>query len=371
MSDHAAARCRWLLFAGAFCAFGLAACSETGDDDDAPGGGTGGASTSTAGASGSSTTAGSAGTGPSSGGTAGSSGGTAGKAASTGGTAGSSGANAGSSGKGGTNGGSSAAGSAGATSGGTSGSAGAGGGMATNGCGQDPPEPGERSLQLDGEERTYILDLPPDYDPATPYPIVFGFHGASTSGSTFRSSFYGNLLSAMGDAAIVVHPDALGDPTSWETERDVPFFDALVVALSSELCIDGDRIFATGHSSGGFFTNTLGCERGDVLRAIAPVSGGGPFAFGGASCTGEVAAWLAHGENDETVDFSSGEDSRDHWLETNGCTEASAAVTPPECVEYEGCNEGYPVRWCVYQEGHDWPEFAPEGMWDFFLGLGP
>jgi poly(3-hydroxybutyrate) depolymerase len=375
MRERVAARCRALLCVGSLCALSLSACSDSDAGDDAGPGGSGGASDSPGGASGSSTSAGSAGSGTgASGGAAGKGGSASGGSRNSGGSAGSSaagtatgGANGGGAGASG----GSASGGAGAPNGGGAGSGGSSGAATTDGCGTDPPEPGERALMLDGEERTYVLDLPPDYDPATPYPIVFGFHGASTSGSTFRSEFYGNLLSTLEDAAIVVHPDALGDPTSWDTERDVPFFDALVETLSGELCVDAGRIFATGHSSGGFFTNTLGCERGDVLRAIAPVSGGGPFVFGGTTCAGEVATWIAHGENDETVEFSSGEDSRDHWLEANGCGETSSATTPAGCVEYQGCDAGFPVHFCVYQEGHDWPEFGPEGIADFFLGLGP
>jgi len=240
------------------------------------------------------------------------------------------------------------------------------------GCSQSAtPVTGPRTLDVEGQARTFVLDVPADYDGTRALPIVFGFHGATTSGEFFRSRFYGNLLSAMGDEAIVVHPDALGDPTQWGN-GDVPFFDALLAALEAELCIDEERVFATGHSSGGFFTNTLGCQRGDVLRAIAPVSGGGPFTFGGGggnACTGEVAAWIAHGENDETVPFESGVDSRDRWLDANGCGEMTSAVVPEPCQEYAGCGEGLPVRFCVYQDGHDWPDFAPEGIWEFFSGL--
>jgi poly(3-hydroxybutyrate) depolymerase len=200
------------------------------------------------------------------------------------------------------------------------------------------------------------------------YPLVFGFHGATTSAALFRSARYGNLLSAMGDSAIVVHADALGNPTAWNNQADVPFFDAMLVLLEQSLCVDEQRVFATGHSSGGFFTNTLGCQRGDVLRAIAPVSGGGPF--GGSRCTGEVAVWLAHGENDMTVPFATGEMSRDSWLGRNGCDAASTPTgVPAECVDYTGCDPGLPVRWCVHQNGHNWPSFAAQGIWDFFGSL--
>ena len=239
------------------------------------------------------------------------------------------------------------------------------------GCGQAPGlSSGEQTLDVAGTPRTFVLDVPASYDPSVPLPLVFGFHGATTSGSFFRSAFYGNLLSAMGDEAIVVHPTALGEPTSWDTETDLPFFDALFVALVSNLCVDETRVFATGHSSGGFFTNTLGCQRGDVLRAIAPVSGGGPFVFGNQSCTGEVAVWLAHAENDEVVLFENGEGSRDRWIDLNGCDAATSVAASPEgCVDYGGCSDGLPVRWCVYQDGHNWPDFAPQGMWDFFTDL--
>jgi poly(3-hydroxybutyrate) depolymerase len=191
-----------------------------------------------------------------------------------------------------------------------------------------------------------------------------------TDGEMFRGQFYGNLLSAMADEAIVVHPNAAGDPTAWDTSTDVDFFDAMLGQLTGMVCIDEGRIFATGHSSGGFFSNSLGCERGDVLRGIAPVSGGGPMTFGGGSCAGQVAAWIAHAPNDDTVDFSSGQGSRDHWAEANGCDiNATEPATPAECVSYGGCDTGYPVMWCEYDDGHNWPSFAPQGMWDFFKSL--
>jgi hypothetical protein len=188
-------------------------------------------------------------------------------------------------------------------------------------------------------------------------------------GEFFRSGRYGNLLSTMADAAIRVHPDALGDPTAWNAQADLPFFDALLSALGQSLGVDDARVFATGHSSGGFFTNPPGCQRGNVPRAIAPVSAGGPFRFGEGGCTGDVAVWLAHAEKDETVPFDSGVDFRDRWLRQNDGSDTTSPAAPSPCVQYAGCGDGLPVRWCVYQDGHNWPDFAPEGIWSFFSGL--
>ena len=237
------------------------------------------------------------------------------------------------------------------------------------GCDGDPAlTSGEHTIEVDGEERTFILDVPSDYDEGTAYPLLFGFHGRGFSAAEFRSQSYGNLLSVAGDDAIVVHPDALGEPEqAWDTESqsDVRFFDALLDELTEGLCVDEARVFAAGHSSGGYFINTLGCVRGDRLRAIAPVAGGGPF--GDDDCTGPVSAWIAHAEDDETVLFRNGENSRDFWLESNACDQESFDDTSPEpCVAYEGCDSGLAVDWCVYDGGHDWPSFGARGIWNFF-----
>jgi poly(3-hydroxybutyrate) depolymerase len=256
------------------------------------------------------------------------------------------------------------------------GGAGVGGATTSSGCGQAPPATTPASVNVGGVERTFIVDVPASYDPNTPTPMIFGFHGAGTDGDMYRSAFYGNLLSTFGDEYIVVHPDALaGDSgqTAWDFQGgpDVDFFDALVELLTATYCVDEDRLFASGHSSGGFFTNVLGCQRGDVLRAIGPISGGGPMTFGGTTCAGQVAAWIAHGIDDPTVDLSSGEGSRDHWAEANGCDTTQTTTPSPDypCVEYVGCDPGYAVRWCAYEGDHNPPDFGPQGLYDFFSTL--
>ena len=247
----------------------------------------------------------------------------------------------------------------------------AGDGAAAAGCDRDPEfQSGTQQIEVDGSTRTFILDLPDDYDPTEAYPLVFGFHGRDFTAAEFRSPSYSNLPSAAAAEAILVFPNAT-ETGAWELEsdEDVAFFDAMLDALTRGLCVDDARVFATGHSSGGYFTNVLGCRRGDVLRAIAPVAGGGPSGSGGADpdCEGPVSAWIAHSEQDETVSFSNGQGSLDYWLASDGCDESSAEPVDPEpCVAYDGCASGLAVRWCDYEGGHDWPGFAAQGIWDFF-----
>src|SRR5687768_10530436 len=124
-------------------------------------------------------------------------------------------------------GGSNEGGSGGAGSGGVGSGNGGSETVASAGCDRAPAlSSGEQSIEVDGVTRTFIVDVPSDYDESTPYPLLFGFHGRGFSAAEFRSASYGNLLSVAGEEAVVVHPDALGEPESfWDVESldDVRF----------------------------------------------------------------------------------------------------------------------------------------------------
>ena len=240
---------------------------------------------------------------------------------------------------------------------------------AATGCGLAGAPTGvlsNQTITVGGQARTYLLSVPRSYDPSTPLALVFGWHGHGGNGNGARQSDAIEPSAAGG--AIFVYPDGLGaaGSTDWDrtaTGRDVELFDTLVNYLASAYCIDRNRIFSTGGSAGAFFTNALGCYRGDVLRAIAPVAGGPPNSSDSSpvTCTGKVGAWIAHASNDDTVDFTTGGiATRDFWIARNGCstTLAPVAVSPADCVEYQGCQPDLPVVWCVYTEGHSGPSMA-------------
>ncbi|MBN2197356.1 MAG: Ricin and poly(3-hydroxybutyrate) depolymerase fusion [Polyangiaceae bacterium] len=259
-----------------------------------------------------------------------------------------------------------------ATGGETAAGGSATGGAPSSGCGVTGAATGvqERTLMVGGAERTYVLSVPESYDASTPLPLVFAWHGLGGDGAMARMYF--RIEDASGGGAIFAYPDGLPNEqgqAGWDLAADggdVAYFDTLLAALSAEYCVDASRVFSTGHSFGGFFTNRLGCSRASVLRAVAPVAGGPPFGGPGAACTPAVAAWIAHGDNDETVDFSMGEDARDAYVAANACGTTTVAVEPSPCVAHEGCAAGRPVHWCLHQDGHNWPSFAAAGIWRFF-----
>jgi poly(3-hydroxybutyrate) depolymerase len=229
---------------------------------------------------------------------------------------------------------------------------------------------------VDGVARDYIVKIPDAYASATPYRLVFAFHGrtgtAEQVATGFGGGYYG-LEERIGDSTILVSPQGLGtdsDPadTGWPNTngRDIAFIRAMVDSLASSYCVDSSRIFSTGMSYGGMISNTIGCEMPDVFRAIAPVAGA---MFGRSDCLDQpVATWMSHGTADTVVTFEQGEAARDNFIAQNHCDTAiePVATEPEGCVAYQGCDEGFPVIWCAHSGGHTVPNYAGQAISDFF-----
>jgi len=251
-------------------------------------------------------------------------------------------------------------------------------GEPAGGCGKDPgaPNGAPQTLMVEGVARQYILALPAGYDPDKQYPLVFAWHGRGGDGALAR--LYFKVEEASQGQAIFVYPYGLPlaemqNQTGWDLDpgnEDFGFFDVLLADLNARLCVDPARIFSTGHSFGGYMSNQIGCFRGDVVRAIGLVAGGGPY---GGACSGQVATWLAHGTGDQVVPYSEGTNSHEHWSAANGCAGPGAAVDPAPCVADDGCDAGESVVWCSHSEpdfnGHGWPSWAGAGIWTFFAGM--
>jgi poly(3-hydroxybutyrate) depolymerase len=235
---------------------------------------------------------------------------------------------------------------------------------------------GPMTLTSDEVEREYYLKLPSPYNSEISYPLILAFHGFTGDYTNFTEGYY-DLQEAVGDEAILVYPNALeiNGETQWDHEADLGFFDDLYAELEANLCFDKRKVFAVGHSNGAGFSHTLGCRRGDVLRAIGPVSGIFLEDYEDKACIGQVASIVMHGDNDTIIPKELALPGRDYWVAINSCsTEASETTqgVDPSCAAYTYCDPPeYPVQYCEYSGKHDWPDFGGEAIWDFFKGLVP
>ena len=248
------------------------------------------------------------------------------------------------------------------------------------------------SVVVGGGSRTYVLVVPKSASAVSALPIVFVFHGDGGTGAGVRAQLA--LEAPAGDGAIFVYPNGVQRADGWwdldkpaTTNPDIAFFDAMLATLKTRYCVDAKRVFVTGFSRGGFFTNHLGCHRGDVLRAIAPQSGGGPYAApGGYNADGQlvcptppVPALIIHGNADGTVKNDpkapeGGWQAFYHWAYWNHAAPratydfATEASTPVPCLKAKGVDA--PVIPC-FIDGLDHAAWSEEAkvVWGFFASL--
>lgn len=228
-------------------------------------------------------------------------------------------------------------------------------------------------------ERTYALFVPTDYDPDRVYSLVFAFHGDGGTGDGLRTGL--GLEAVANGEAIFVYPDATVESgrsfvldTHLNANPDMQFFLDLVGALSHTYRIG--RVFATGHSRGGYFVNFLNCTFGATrLAAIAANSGSGPYGEdsdfdenGHYRCpAAPAAALMIHGVADQVVIIADAEYSRSQWVWGNHCVDATTAVSPSPCVTHNQCDATKPVEWCAIPGlGHGLWSNAPTTIWGFF-----
>lgn len=240
-----------------------------------------------------------------------------------------------------------------------------------SGCGSSSSiQTGEHTIVSDETERVFYLKLPANYGAHTAYPLIFAFHGLGGDYTRWTEGYY-DLQDVVGEEAILVYPNALiaNDKAQWDyqSDLDLNFFDTLYSELEANLCFDKRKVFAVGHSNGAGMTHTLGCQRGNILRAIAPVAGS---LWNFEDCIGQVAVIMIHGSNDTIMPVGSIAPSRDYWIAINSCNkEENEEGFDPLCKAYSGCDAEYYVHYCEHSGGHDWPEFASYAIWNFFKGL--
>ena len=231
------------------------------------------------------------------------------------------------------------------------------------------------------------MSLPPGYDPAGPRPLGFAFHGFKRTHVDCRDDDCPGFQSVIGAQAVVVYMKSIGAGWEPDLKRNTAFFSDVLARMKRDHCIDENRVFVAGTSSGAAFANHLGCKLGDGLLAIAPVHGGLPDPTG---CQGHPAVVNIHGIADKLIPRAVGERARDFFVARHGCSSTSvpevnavtrqivaareARRTEHACVDYQGCQQA-PVRWCVHSEGgyedlnHGWPTAGGQLIWDFVSKL--
>lgn len=270
-----------------------------------------------------------------------------------------------------------------------------------------------RQLQVGGQQRTYLIYVPRNYDPRKATPVVLALHGVAMNGP-MMVLFSGLNKKADEAGFIVVYPSGTGvglllrwnagglrgNPAESQVD-DVAFLRQLLDELPERVNVDRRRIYATGLSNGGMMCYRLAAELSDRIAAIAPVAG--TMAIDECKPGRPVSLIHFHGLKDTIVPFQRGagkgkaivrlkgvEESIQIWVKLNECAQApqSDTLSKPDDEmhvarqRYTGGRDGAEVILITIDEGgHTWPGQEPpvgfigkstksisanDLMWEFF-----
>ena len=232
-----------------------------------------------------------------------------------------------------------------------------------------------RHITVSGVSRMYLLHAGGEPKPGRPLVLVLhGWHGSAVGIERRTRGSFDKLADR--DGAVVIYPEALDDPRwndGWPTggpapPDDLAFLSTLIDALSAELGIDRQRVYAAGFSNGASMVYRLACQRPDLVAAVAPVSGdmSGPVASG---CSGgtPVAIIAMHGTHDGLVPFGDRQQNDVRtWVRRDGCPPTPSSSRLPDTDPDDGtktrvdlyapCVAGTAVAFYTIEGGgHAWP----------------
>ncbi len=256
----------------------------------------------------------------------------------------------------------------------------------------------QESMMHDGENRSYYLHLPPQYDGSTKLPVVFVLHGLGDSADNMLNTGFTTLGNQEG--FISVYPQGLQSTlgTAWNngsnitllgfTPDDIGFISNLVDLLVNDYAADDSRIYSCGFSMGGIMSHYLGCNLSDKITAIASMAG---TMANSVNCSPNraVPALHIHGDADATVSYDgdalyglrSAAETVQVWAEVNGCAETPEDSMLPDSADdgltitktdYAPCSDDTEaILYTVHGAGHIWlgPSndiFTTLEFWNFF-----
>jgi polyhydroxybutyrate depolymerase len=253
------------------------------------------------------------------------------------------------------------------------------------------------TLTIAGVGRTAIVHVPQTALTGQALPVVLAFHGSGGTGK-FMAGYSGLQTLSDQQDFVSVFPSAARPGRRWvlaEEDKggpaDLQFIEQLIDRVESMVCVNADRVYATGVSNGGGMAARLGCELSSRLAAIAPVSGG-YSTLDACRPDHRLSVLEIHGTADKVVPYKGRPPDNAGsvpgflalWRGIDGCTGNPAQRRfGPATEEYlwSSCADGTQVEHLkIYGGGHAWPGASPSDaawtapisaasvVWSFFRG---
>jgi hypothetical protein len=245
--------------------------------------------------------------------------------------------------------------------------------------------------------RQFFVRVPADYDVNKAYRVVYITQGCGTLNAG-RDATYPLFSESLGGTEQAVYvavslPPNMPNNTCYDnragmSSQEWEAFDLFHNFVESRYCVDNNRIYTAGYSSGGWISNMWGCYLAGIptpprkflpkwaLRGRASVTGG--IVDGNPPCNGPVAGIWIHDAGDMENVIAGSITALNSALKMNKC-EGSPTVpwtglpAGVGCKQYTACPKEYPIVFCTTTGlGHqDQQNSAVPGFKKFFDLMNP
>lgn len=256
------------------------------------------------------------------------------------------------------------------------------------------PQNINRTILVDGLQRTYIIHLPPAFGTAQKMPLIFALHGG---GGTAKGAIGIYNLEPLADKNnfIIVYPDAIHK--AWNipgmasrvknpdtAADDAHFISVLLDTMIAHCKADDKKVFCTGISRGAMFSFYLAEALNERITAIAPVCGGISQTMAKTySLKKPLPVLMINGTADPLVNYSGGygkmnkrnegnedadmlpaEDLVKKIVSLNHCNALPKTMALPDADATDGCTASEYLYDCgdvtvdfikIENGGHTWP----------------
>lgn len=135
------------------------------------------------------------------------------------------------------------------------------------------PEPGHFKKIKMASGRTFILQLPAEYDPSKQWPLVLAFHGWKETAEAMHE--YSHFSAAEAIVVFAQGEDKAWAPAPYATStgaQDQAYVREIIDSVRATYTVNDARIHAVGMSNGGGFAVYLACTMPEYFTSIASVS---------------------------------------------------------------------------------------------------
>jgi polyhydroxybutyrate depolymerase len=164
----------------------------------------------------------------------------------------------------------------------------------------------ELKLTVSGTDRQYRLFIPASAAEGKALPMTFNIHGL---GSNIAGQVAVSGFEALGETEGFMVATPQGQGNRWDfpnqpSNKDLPFFEAMLDEIGTSTCLDLARVYSAGISNGGIMSSILACQMGDRIAAVGLVSGIRPPT----SCSSDrpVPVEVFWGTNDNVLPYYGG-----------------------------------------------------------------